>query len=196
MRRDGRRAADPCRLRAQCTRPEAARVEGALHGLRGQRAPLAVLGGADARLECLNGHRPDHAVGGHVEGRSSRTWPPRWRWAATAWPTSRCCGSSRSSRDRWVWCEIVALAWELLAWTPAARPGRDRPPLGAETAPPAPLLSRRAAGPRGPPPAAEARRTMALGHPGHRRGHYPAGHPIKLTSPNATTTREGEHQGP
>jgi hypothetical protein len=63
-------------------------------------------------------------------------------------------------------------------------------------APPAPLLRRRAAGPRRPPPAAVARRTKALGHPGHRRDHPSAGPRVRPTSPNATTTMEGEHQGP
>ena len=37
-----------------------------------------------------------------------------------------------------LWCEIVALACELLAWTQMLALDRDRPPLGTETAPPAP----------------------------------------------------------
>ena len=52
-----------------------------------------------------------------------------------------------------LWCEIVALACELLAWTQMiALTGR--PPLGTETAPAAPVLRRRAPRPRRPPPAA------------------------------------------
>jgi hypothetical protein len=43
-----------------------------------------------------------------------------------------------------------------------ARPDRDRPPLGAETAPPAPVRRRRPPCPRRRPPEATARRTMAL----------------------------------
>ena len=39
-----------------------------------------------------------------------------------------------------VWCEIVALACELLAWTQMLALDRDRPPLGTQTAPPAPVL--------------------------------------------------------
>jgi len=36
-----------------------------------------------------------------ARGRSSRTWPQRWRWVVTAWPILRCCGSSPPSRGRW-----------------------------------------------------------------------------------------------
>ena len=79
---------------------------------------------------------------------------------------------------------------------PDARPDRDRPPLGTETAPPAPVLRRRPARARRPPPAAPARRTMALGRRDHRRGHPPAGPPLRLTSRNRHYDQEGEHQGP
>ena len=46
---------------------------------------------------------------------------------------------------------------------PDARPDRDRPPLGTQTAPAAPVLRRRAPRPRRPPPAAQARRNAGPG---------------------------------
>ena len=64
-----------------------------------------------------------------------------------------------------LWCEIVALACELLAWTQMLALAGHRPPLGTQTAPAAPVLRRRAARPQRPPPAAPTRRTMALGRP-------------------------------
>jgi hypothetical protein len=48
---------------------------------------------------------------------------------------------------------------------PTARPHRDRPPLGTETAPVAAVLRRLAPGPRRPPPAAPARPALALVRP-------------------------------
>jgi hypothetical protein len=66
----------------------------------------------------------------------------------------------------------------------AARPDRDRPPLGTEKAPPAPVLRRRAARARRTPPAAPPRPTMALGLGHHRRGHPPAGPLLRLNSRN------------
>ena len=95
-----------------------------------------------------------------------------------------------------IWCEIVALACELLAWTQMLaltgqarrwEPKRLRLRL---------LRRRRPPGPRRPPPAAAPRRTMALGRRDHRRDHPPAGPPIRLTSRNSPTTRKENHQGP
>ena len=70
-----------------------------------------------------------------------------------------------------IWCEIVALACELLAWMQMLALDRHRPPLGAQTAPPAPVRRRRAPRPQRPPPAATPRRTLALGRADHRRDH-------------------------
>ena len=96
-----------------------------------------------------------------------------------------------------VWCEIVALACELLAWTQmlaltgTARrwePKRLRLRLFAVAGR---LASRR------PPPAAPPRRTLALGRRHHRRGHPAASHPVRLTSRNRPCdTRRRNHQGP
>ena len=62
-----------------------------------------------------------------------------------------------------IWCEIVALACDLLAWTQMlALTGR--PPLGAQAAAAADLLRCRAPRPRRPPPAARLAATLALGH--------------------------------
>ena len=63
-----------------------------------------------------------------------------------------------------IWCEIVALAGELLAWMQMLAFDRPGPPLGTQTAPAADLRRRRAPGPRRPPPAAPPSRPLALGH--------------------------------
>ena len=90
-----------------------------------------------------------------------------------------------------IWCEIVALACELLAWTQmlaftgAAR--RWEP----QTAAAADLHLRRAHRPRRPPPAAPPRRQLALGPGDHRRDHPPPGPRTRLTSPNHPYDQEG-----
>jgi hypothetical protein len=81
-----------------------------------------------------------------------------------------------------IWCEIVALACDLLAWMAMLAPARPGPPLGTETAPAAVLLRRRAPCPRRPPPAAPPRQNLALGTADHRRDHPPAGPRTRLTS--------------
>lgn len=83
-----------------------------------------------------------------------------------------------------LWCEVVALACELLAWTQmivlAGHARRWEP----KTPPAAPVLRRRPRGPRRPPAAAPPRRTLALGHRHHRSGHPPASPSRRLTSRN------------
>jgi hypothetical protein len=69
---------------------------------------------------------------------------------------------------------------------------RGRPPLGDQTAPLPVLRRRRPPRQQRPPPAPSARRTMALGRWDHRRGHPPAGHPVRLTSRNSPHGKEGE----
>ena len=82
-----------------------------------------------------------------------------------------------------IWCEIVALACELLAWTQMlALTGAARR-WEPETTAAADLLLRRAHRPRRPPPAAPPRRQLALGQPDHRRDHPPPGPRTRLTSP-------------
>ena len=61
-----------------------------------------------------------------------------------------------------IWCEIVALACELLAWMADARPHRPGPPVGTQAPAAAPVLRRRAARPRQPPAQAPPGRPMAL----------------------------------
>ena len=90
-----------------------------------------------------------------------------------------------------IWCEIVALACELLAWMQMLALTGHSPPLGTQTAPAAPVLRRRAPRPRRPPPAAPPRRALALGPRHHRRGHPPAGPPVRLTSRNHPCDQEG-----
>ena len=62
-----------------------------------------------------------------------------------------------------IWCEIVALACDLLAWIQNARPHRDRPPLGTQTAQAADLHRCRADRARRQAAAAPAVRTLAMG---------------------------------
>ncbi len=95
-----------------------------------------------------------------------------------------------------VWCEIVALACELLAWTQlialagdARRWEPKRPWL------PAPVLRRGPDRPREPPPAPASRAELALGRGNHRRDCPAAGHPVRLTSRNSPYDRKGEHLG-
>ena len=91
-----------------------------------------------------------------------------------------------------VWCEVVALACELLAWMQMLALARPGPPLGAETAAPARLRRRGTDRARRTPPAAATRRALALGRRGSRRHQPAAGHPVRLTSPNRTSDQEGE----
>jgi hypothetical protein len=95
-----------------------------------------------------------------------------------------------------LWCEIVALACELLAWTQMLALARRRPPVGTETAAAAPVLRRRPPGQQRPAPPAQARRALALDQGGHRRSRPPAGPPVRLTSRNSHDDQKGEHQGP
>jgi hypothetical protein len=95
-----------------------------------------------------------------------------------------------------VWYEIVAVACELLAWTQlltltgtARRREPKRLRLRCSQSP-------GGAGPREPPPAAQARRAMDLGWRGHRRDHPRASPPVRPISPNATTTRGKRTPGP
>ena len=90
-----------------------------------------------------------------------------------------------------VWCEIVALACELLAWTQMLAPGRHRPPVGTQAAAAAPVLSRRPPGPWRPPPPAPPCRALAVGRRHHRRGRPAAGPPVRLTSRNHPYDHEG-----
>jgi hypothetical protein len=62
-----------------------------------------------------------------------------------------------------IWCEIVALACELLALDADARPHRRSPALGTQTAATAAILRRRAHRPRQPAAKDPSRRQLALG---------------------------------
>ena len=75
-----------------------------------------------------------------------------------------------------IWCEITALAGELLAWMQMLALHRPGPPLGTQTAAAADLRRGRTPRPRRPPPAAPPSRTLALGHPDHH-GYHPAARP-------------------
>jgi hypothetical protein len=77
-----------------------------------------------------------------------------------------------------------------------ARPGRGRPPLGTEAAPPAALRRRRPRRPQRPAAAAPPRRTLALGRGHHRRHHPHASHSKRLTSRNNPATRKEPTPGP
>ena len=90
-----------------------------------------------------------------------------------------------------IWCEIVALACELLAWTQMLALHRPRPPLGTQEAAAADLLRRRAHRPRRPPPPAPHRRPMALGQPDHRR-HRPGSTPSNPADQPEPSQRPGK----
>ena len=62
-----------------------------------------------------------------------------------------------------IWCEIVALACDLLAWMQMLALDRPSPPLGTQTAAAAAVLRRRAHRPRRPPPPAAPRRHAGPG---------------------------------
>ena len=95
-----------------------------------------------------------------------------------------------------LWCEIVALACELIAWTQmlalagAARRWESR------------RLRLRVFAVAGPPgqqratAAAPAGRALALVRRDHRRGRLPVGPPIRLTSHNTPTARKEKLPGP
>jgi Transposase DDE domain group 1 len=70
---------------------------------------------------------------------------------------------------------------------PDARPHRPGPPLGAETAPAAPVLRRGPDRPGEPAPASRAE--LALGRGDHRHDCPAAGHPVRLTSRNSHYAR-------
>jgi Transposase DDE domain group 1 len=95
-----------------------------------------------------------------------------------------------------LWCEIVSLACELLAWTQllaltgtARRWEPKRLRLRVFTVAGAPH-------PQRPPPAAPPRRTTALDRGHHRRRHPSASDPIRLTSRSRPDDQEGATQGP
>ena len=94
-----------------------------------------------------------------------------------------------------IWCELVALACELLAWTQmlaltgTARrwePKRLRLRLFAVAG---------QAGARRPLPAAAPRGKLAVDTANHRRHHRAAGPVIRLTSQNSHSDQEGETTG-
>ena len=95
-----------------------------------------------------------------------------------------------------VWCEIVALACELLAWTQMLALAGDARRWEPKRLRLRALRRRRPARPRRPPPAAAPRRTLALGREHHRRHHPPAGPPVRLTSRNSPATRKEKPPGP
>jgi DDE family transposase len=134
---------------------------------------------------------------------SSRTWSLRHRRRARCEDRIRCAKDTglrslplQGFAQNQVWCEIVALACELLAWTQllaltgTARrwePKRLRLRLFS-------VAGR--AGPRRPPPAAAAGRTLALGRADRRCGHPPAGPAIWLTSRNHHCDQGRSNPGP
>ena len=91
-----------------------------------------------------------------------------------------------------IWCEIVALACELLAWMQMLALDRPCPPLGTQTAAAADLRRGRAHRPRRPPPAAPPRRHAG---PGPARSPPPSPgctpwHPADQPHPVPTTRKE------
>ena len=158
--------------------------------------------GAQLRFTDIDGHRFT-AFATDAKGGQLADLELRHRRRARCEDRIRCAKDTglrnlplKGYAQNQVWCEIVALACELLAWTQmlaltgTARrwePKRLRLRLFSVAGP---------ARARRPPPAAPPRRTLALGQRDHRRDHPPAGPPVRLTSRNSPDDQEGEHQGP
>jgi DDE family transposase len=101
----------------------------------------------------------------------------------------------KSFAQNQLWCEIVALACELLAWTQMLALTGTARRWEPQTAPAPPVLRRRTPRPQRPPPAAQTRPALALGRPDHRRGHPPASPAGWLTSSNHHCDTEGATPG-
>ena len=158
--------------------------------------------GAQLRFTDIDGHRftaspPTPGAGSSPTWNCGTAAGPAARTASAAPRTPACatCPLHGFAQNQ-IWCEIVALACELLAWMQMLALDRPRPPLGTQTAAAAAVLRRRAPRPRRPPPAAAPRRDLALGHPDHRRDHPPAGPRPRLTSRNRPCDQEGQPPGP
>ena len=95
-----------------------------------------------------------------------------------------------------VWCEIAALACELLAWTQRVALTGAAPPLGTQTTTAAPALGRRSSRPQRPARATPPRPALALGRRHLHRNSPPAGHPDPLTSPDIPSTRKDKPSEP
>ena len=93
-----------------------------------------------------------------------------------------------------VWCEIVALACKLLAWTQILAPAGDAG--GARTAPAAPVRHGRRLVRGGRRLAPATRAELALGRRNRRRDCPAAGYPVRLTSQDSRYDRTGVHPGP
>ena len=105
----------PCPLPAGAWCPRRGR------SCRGRRCGARGWAGACLRGWPAGGRRGRYTT----RARLSRTWPPRSLWAGTAWPISRCCGSSRSSRGR------PPRTRSCLGWSacwPETWPGHSRSP--------------------------------------------------------------------
>ena len=112
-------------------------------------------------------------------------------------PRTPGCGTFPSRASPRTSCGARSSPWPASCWPrPRCSPWPGPPAAGTETAPAAPVLGRRAPGPRRPPAPAPPRRTMALGPPDHHRSHPPASHPVRLTIRNDPCNTEGATLGP
>ena len=158
--------------------------------------------GAQLRFTDINGHRFTAFATGARRGQLADLELRHRRRA-------RCEDRIRAAKDtglrnlplhgfaqNQIWCELVAMASELLAWMQMLRPRRPRPRLGTQTPAAASVRHRRAPGPRRPASAAAPVRDLALGAPAHRSDHPPAGLRPQLTSPDRPYDQEGQPQGP
>ena len=102
-------------------------------------------------------------------------WPDRIRCVKDTGPRNL---PLKAFSQNQLWCEVVTLACDLLAWTKmlalAGNARRWEPQA----------------------PAPEACRALALGRRANRRRRPPAGHPVRLTSWNNPTTREEQTPEP
>ena len=158
--------------------------------------------GAQLRFTDVNGHRFTAFATGARRGQLADLELRHRRRA-------RCEDRIRAAKDtglrnlplhgfaqNQIWCELVAMASELLAWMQilaldgparAWEPERLRLRLFA-------TAGRLVRGGRAP--AAAPVRDLALGAPAHRSDHPPAGLRPQLTSPDRPYDQEGQPQGP
>ena len=119
--------------------------------------------GAQLRFTDIDGHRFT-CLATRTKGRQLPDLELRHRRRARCEDRIRCAKDTglrnlplKGFAQNQLWCEIVALACELLAWTQMLALRRPGPPLGAQAAPAAGLRRSRAAGTRRAPPAAATR---------------------------------------
>jgi hypothetical protein len=166
------------------------------HRLRQRHARVHGLADRAGAAPALLGRHDDHEdVQEALLKVPADSWTPTYDRIRNAKDTGLRNLPLKGFAQNQLWCEIVALACELLAWTrcspSSARPAAGNPSACACASSPSPGGSRAA-----PTAAAPPGRNDGLGRQHHRRGRPPAGPAGRLTSRNSSDDREGEPRGP